>query len=151
MLGKSDDAKPGDERRAAESPKVHLTSSGLCTRCASFASRDIVHVVHGSSSSSRVTYVPDDVELAHRPKCEPPQVTLPLNSNDRLYAEIRGMNIETVTPLLQARVRDLQAKESVSDWPLLEPLCAPDVFVVSGRLTCLYTITGLTFLMLIAA
>ena len=44
------------------------------------------------------------------------QVTLPLNSNDRLYAEIRGMNIETVTPMLQARVRDLAAKESVRCW-----------------------------------
>jgi hypothetical protein len=44
------------------------------------------------------------------------QASLPLNSNDRLYAEIRGMNISNVAPMLLSRVRDLQAKESVRRW-----------------------------------
>ena len=36
------------------------------------------------------------------------KVALPMNSNDRLYAEIRHMNITAVGPLLQGKARELQ-------------------------------------------
>jgi len=40
-------------------------------------------------------------------------VALPLNSNDRLFAEIRHMNVTVVGPLLQEKARELQQTYAV--------------------------------------
>ena len=41
------------------------------------------------------------------------KVALPLNSNDRLFAEIRHMNVTVVGPLLQEKARELQQTYAV--------------------------------------
>jgi hypothetical protein len=63
-------------------------------------------------------------EVFHRKAsfCHLLQVTVPINSNDKLYAEIRSMNVVAVGQLLQTRSRDLMAKEAVSPVAILQSL-----------------------------
>ena len=46
--------------------------------------------------------------------CVEQKVALPMNSNDRLFAEIRHMNVTAVGPLLQEKARELQQTYAVS-------------------------------------